>query len=68
MQHSIRGACILNGFDGSQVGIVTQSGDSRDDVFLLSLYQVFLEALDEDRSLVVGRLRLVEEGGEHYAL
>ena len=62
------GACVLNGLDGSQVGIVTQGGDSRDNVFLLFLYQVFLEALDEGSGLVVGRFRLVEEGGEHYAL
>ena len=55
----IGGACVLYGLDGSQVGIVTQSGDSRDNVFLLFLYQIFLEALDEGRSLVVSRFRLV---------
>lgn len=64
----IGGACVLYGLDGSQVGIVTQGGDSRDNVFLLFLYQVFLEALDEGRSLVVSRFRLVKEGGDYDSL
>ena len=33
----IGGACVLYGLDGSQVGIVTQGGNSRDNVFLLFL-------------------------------
>lgn len=64
----IGGACVLYGLDGSQVGIVTQGGNSRDNVFLLFLYQVFLEALDEGRSLVVSRFRLVKEGGDYDSL
>ncbi len=64
----IGGSCVLYGLDGCQVGIVTQGGDSRDNVFLFVLYQIFLEALDECGRLVVCRLGLVEEGGEHNAL
>lgn len=64
----VRGIGCLNGLDGCQVGIIAQCGYGRDDVFLFVLYQIFLKALDEGSSLVIGRFSLVKEGGKHNAL